>query len=589
MTSKKQEQEPAGNPPEKFLPNKKQLRHLPKVLSKKERYLIFVLAVVALLALIAIPISAYYHFTKVAPAHGGTITEGMVGAPKFINPLLAQTNDVDRDLSELIFAGLMRYDNAGKIDYGLARSYDVSDDGLTYTFHLKGNLKWQDGQPLTADDVVFTILTAQNSNYGSYQRANWQGVDVSKGDDLTVVFKLKNKYAQFLNNTTLGILPKHIWQNIKPSNFSLSELNTKPIGAGPYKFSRIRKDSTGNITQYEVASFNKYYDGQPHISKIVFKFYNSEDDMIGAYNNNSIDQLGSISPEKLNSLHFLGQLKIQRLSLPRYFAAFFNQNQSKALSDKNARLALSYATNKQEILKKILSGNGTEVNSPMLPGILGVPGVTTKYEYDQARAQKILEDAGWILSGGGTRVKTAAVSKGSKNPPEATKLEIELTTSNWPELVSVANDLKLQWEAVGVKVNLKILALPELQQAIKDRDYETLLFGEVLSLDPDPFSFWHSSQKRDPGLNLALYDNKDADKILEDARQTLDNTERFSKYDSFQKLVINDIPALFLYSPYYLYAQSAKVKNYNTQTIATPSDRFTDVAHWYIDTTRVKK
>lgn len=515
-----------------------------------------------------------------------------MGMPKHINPLLAQANDVDRDLAGLIYAGLMKYGDNGKLEPALAESYSVSDDGLTYIFKLKSNLKWHDGQPITADDVLFTILTAQNADYDSFQRPNWQGVEAGKTDDKTVVFTLKTKYAQFPSNTTMGILPKHIWENMKPSNFALSEINIKPaVGSGPYKFSKIQRDSLGNVKSFELTAFEKFYAGKPYISRVTFKFYDSEDELINAYNNNQIDGLGSISPQKINSIRFQGQLKIKKLKLPRYFAVFFNQNQSKQLSDKNVRLALSYATDKNGILDRILSGNGTVADSPLLPGIIDIPDSVEKYDFDVEKAKKILDDADWKYSEENKVREKAAPppKKKGEKPAEPTKLEIRLTTSNWPELVAVAEQLKNQWEAVGVRTNVEILDLPELQQAIKDRDYEALLFGEVLGLDPDPFSFWHSSQKRDPGLNLALYDNKDADKLLEDARQTLDGSVRLSKYDDFQKIVVKDIPAIFLYSPDYLYAQPAKIKNGEADTISVPSDRFAEINQRYINTKRVHR
>lgn len=554
-----------------------------------------VLGITALVSLITIPISAYFHYTKIAPDFGGSFTEGLVGTPKHINPLLAQVNDVDRDLASLIYPGLMKYNGEGKLEPALAGSYTVSEDGLTYTFKLRENLKWHDGEPITADDVIFTVLTAQNPDYDSFQKQNWQGIDVSKGDGQTVIFKLKTKYAQFPSNTTLGILPKHIWGNIKPTNFALSEMNIKPaVGAGPYKFSKIKRDQLGNIKSLEFTAFDKYYGGKPYISKIIFKFYPSEDELINAYNKNEIDGLGSLSPQKINSIRFRGQLKIKKLKLPRYFAVFFNQNQSKQLSDGNVRLALSYATDKDEILNKILSGNGTIADSPLLPGIIELPASNDsieRYNFDIEKAKKILDEAGWKYSEE-NKVREKAPpppKKKGEKPGEAAKLEIRLTTSNWPELAAVADQIKKQWEAIGARVNVEILDLPELQQAIKGREYEALLFGEVLGLDPDPFSFWHSSQKRDPGLNLALYDNKAADKLLEEAKQTLDRSARLSKYDEFQKIVVKDVPAIFLYSPDYLYAQPAKIKNSNVSIISMPSDRFSTINQWYIDTKRVRR
>lgn len=578
-----------------FWPSKKQLRYLPRVLSQKERSFLISLIIIALGALLTIPISTYHHFTKPAPDFGGSYTEGVIGFPKYINPLLAQVNDADRDLAAIIYPGLMKYDGHGKLKPELAESYEISPDGLTYTFKLRSGLQWHDGQPITAEDVVFTIVTVQNSDYGSYHRINWQGVDAVKIDDATVAFKLKNRYAQFLGNTTLGILPKHIWGNIKAAGFALSELNTKPaVGSGPYKFSRIKRDSYGNIKSIELASFDGYFSGKPYINKVIFKFYSSEKELIDAYNNNEIDGISSVSPQRLNNLRFAARLKIREIMLPRYFAIFFNQNQNKPLSDKNVRLALSHATNKREILSKVLSEYGRIVDSAMLPGIVDIPDNTEKYSFDLERSKKILEDAGWSIpaspSNQTIREKAPPSSKQKNNKPvEPTKLAIRLTTSDWPELVSVANIIKKQWETIGVLVDLEILPLPELQQVIKDREYEALLFGEVLGLDPDPFSFWHSSQKRDPGLNLALYDNKDADKLLEEARQALDQTARLAKYDQFQNLINKDIPAVFLYSPNYIYALPAKIKGAEISIIPLPSDRFREINKWYIETKRVRK
>jgi len=576
----------------KLAPTIDQLRHLPKVLSKNERYFLLALGVIAIGSLVSLPISAFYHLTVPKPAFGGTFSEGMVGSPKYINPLLAQASDVDRDLSELIYSGLMKFDDNGNLTYDLAKSYTVSGDGLTYSFTLKDNLKWQDGVPLTADDVVFTILTAQNSDYGSGQSINWQGVDVSSTNDQTVVFTLKNKYAQFLSNTTLGILPKHLWATVKPAGFGLSDMNIKAVGSGPYKFSKVKKDSSGNVTSYEVVASDNYYAGKPYIAGITFNFYDSEDKMITAFNNGQIDGMSDISAENIDTVKYLGRLQLLPLKMPRYFAVFFNQNQSQVLSDKNVRLALNYATDKNSILKDILGGRGSVVDSPVLPGIIGIDAPTTVYDFDIAKAEKILDSAGWKMSAtDGVREKAAPAVKTTKSKtaapaPAPQKLEVSITTSNWPELVAVANEIKTQWGKIGVNVNINVLALTELQQAIKDRNYESLLFGEVLGLDPDPFSFWHSSQKKDPGLNLALYDNKTADTTLETARQTLDQPSRFGIYASFQNTVIADAPVVFLYSPDYIYALPDFVKNDNTQIISVPSDRFSNIGEWYIATQR---
>ena len=546
------------------IPSKDQFLFLPRVLKPAERRFMIGVFILALGALLALPISAYYHTTTPVAAHGGSWTEAIVGGPQHINPLLIQANDSDSGLTNLIYSGLLRYDGNGNLVNDLAESYTISDNGLQYTFKLRSGLQWHDGKPLTADDVVFTIMTAQNSEYASVQHVVWQGIEVIKKDDLTVSFKLKNRYAQFLQNATLGILPKNIWEPVNPANFSLFEKNLKPIGSGPYKFSKLNRAGDGKIESYELIAFDHFALGKPFISKITFKFYTSENAAITGYNNGDVNGLGAISSRNVDQLRLRGQLNILGIKIPRYFAVFFNQTKSKALSGKTLRMALEYATNKDLLVKEILDGRGVKVDSPLLPGIIQISPPTQPYAYDLEKAKGLF----------GT---TATAS-------------FELTTSsNLPDLPQLAESLKKQWAQVGVHVTVKSMSIAEIHQAIKDRNYEALLFGEGFGVDPDPFSFWHSSERRDPGLNLALYDNKDADKLLEDARQTIDQLERLAKYDKLQNIILADAPAVFLYSPDYLYVQPRTIHGNTTKLINTPSGRFNTVYQWYIDTKRATK
>ncbi len=557
------------------------LRLLPKILSAKERYLVLAFLLIIIGSIIAVPIISYYHFTTPVAAYGGTIEEGIIGEPRHINPLLSQ-GDADRDLVRLIYSGLLKYNEEGKLVPDLARSYETSPDELNYTVYLKEDILWHDGTALTSADVVFTIQTAQNHDYGSLQRINWQGVEVEEVNDHTLIFKLKNKYAQFLNNLTLPILPEHLWANIKPINFALSELNIKPIGSGPYKFKKLQKDTLGRIRFYELEANDEFYGGKPFIEKIRIRFYGSEDELINSYNKGEVDNLGLISPGNIQKLKFKQRLTIEKISMPRYFGVFFNQNQSKVLSEKSIRLALAHGTNKENLIQRILDGNGTAIDSPILSTSIDDNENLKKYEYNKDLAVETLKKAGW-----NERDEVGIFIKKDEKAKKEEKLTIRLTTSTWPELIEVANILKEQWKEVGVDLQIETLPTPDLQQVIKDRNYQMLLFGEIISLDPDPFSLWHSSQKRDPGLNLALYDNKTADTLLEDARKTLNPLDRAKKYNDFQKLVIEDIPAIFLYSPYYLYGHSKKVNGFENKIISTPSDRFSNIEKWHINIKRV--
>lgn len=557
--------------------NKKlKLRLLSKILSKRERYLILVFVLTILGSLISIPFSTYSHFTTEVADYGGVFKEGIVGEPGHINPILSRANDPDRDLVNLIYSSLLKYNEEGKLIPDLAKSYEISSDGLNYTIYLRDNAKWHNGETVTADDVIFTIGAAQNSDYNSPQRINWQGVEVERVDDLTLIFKLKNKYAQFLNNLTIGILPQHIWENIKPINFALSEFNLKPVGSGPYQFAKLKKNALGKVTSYELKSNRSFYLGRPFIDAIEIFFYDSEDLMIDAYNKNEIQSLAFISPQNLNKIKFKQRLNIREVKLPRYFGVFFNDEENDILAEKNVRLALNHATDKNALIEKIIGAKGTPVYSPLINGVIESLSQMTKYAYDENLAREILTNSNW-----GSPDENGVLTKNNE------KLSIAITTSSWPELNEVAKLIKEQWEKIGAEVNVEILPTPQLQQVIKDRSYEALLFGEILNLDPDPFSLWHSSQKRDPGLNLALYDNSTADSLLEEARQTLNPLERLKKYDDFQKVVVEDAPAVFLYNPFYLYGQTKSIQGFESKVISMPSDRFSNVEKWFIETKRV--
>lgn len=555
-----------------------QIRLLPKVLSKYERYGILTFLIIIAGSIISIPFSAYSHFTNPSPDYGGSFSEGVIGQPRRINPLLAQANDPDRDLVSLIYSSLLKYNDEGKLVPDLAKSYEISSDGLNYTVYLKDNIMWHDGKKLTADDVVYTIETAQNSDYGSSQRVSWQGVTVQNVNATTIIFKLNNKYAQFLNNLTLGILPKHVWEKVQPINFSSSEYNLKPVGSGPYIFDKLQKDNLGQIQSYQLRVNKDYYDGRAYIDEILIKFYDSESSMIEAYNKNDVQELFMVSPQNLGKIKFKQRLNIKELKMPRYYGVFFNQSENTALADKNVRLAINHATDKDAIIDKVIGGKGTAIYSPLIENVLDVDQDIPKYLHDLDQAKKILSASGW----------TGTDDKGILKKREA-RLTVKITTSTLPEFAEVANILKEQWLKAGIEVTVETLNTPQLQQVIRDRNYEALLFGEILDLDPDPFTLWDSSQKQKLGLNLALYDNPTADGLLQDARQSLNPLDRAQKYNDFQKIVINDVPAVFLYNPLYLYPQTSNIRGADTKVIAVPSDRFSSVEKWYINTKRIWK
>lgn len=546
-------------------------------MGKKERVAVFVLLFIGLTSSIYWIASSYIKNTKEAPSRGGEYTEALVGQPRFINPILSQTNDIDADLATLIYSSLLKFDKNGNLQNDLAESYEISEDKLTYTFHIKQNAKWHDGDNLNADDIIYTVKTIQDDSYYSPLIANLKGVRAEKIDDYTVNFILKNTYAPFLNTLTFGILPKHLWEITGPSEFPLSEFNFQPIGSGPYRLEHFKKDKNGRIVSIELLSSEEYYKQKPHIEKIVFKFYQSEDDAISAFNRKEVKGINYVSPANMEKIVDLEGKNLYRLNMPRYYAVFFNQTQSKVLSDKTVRLALSYAVEKNSMVEEILKGEGKIVNSPIPEQLIGYNPEVKVYDFATDHAKNILEEAGWKdADGDGIR------EKGDM------KLEFTLISTNWQDLAGTAEMLKEMWKEIGANVTIENSENIQ-EEHLQDRSYEAVLFGEILNYDPDPFAFWHSSQKKDPGLNLALYDNSNADKILEEARKETNAEIRAQKYKEFQNLVIEDVPAIFLYSPNYIYVQEKSIKGTELKNIVIPSDRFNNISNWYIKTKRVYK
>lgn len=656
-------------------PTKPQWKNFFNILSKKEKIVFSILLFLFISSFVFLISDFYLKNTKSVPSMGGTHIEGVIGQPRFINPVYANS-DADRDISQLIFSGLMRYNENMEIVSDLIQNYEILDGGLTYKFYLKEKLFWQDKAALTADDIVFTIKTIQNPDYKSPLRADWVGVEVEKINDLAIKFTLKKPYASFIENCTLKILPKHIWEKITPENFALDPSNIDAIGSGIYMVKETKQDKSGKI-KYITLEKNPLYHGQkPYISEIKFFFFDNESDLLSAAKYNKIEGFST-------SYYLNPSLKWQSyyLSLPRYFAVFFNQNNSKPLIDKNVRIALNYAVNKKELAKKVfdLPDNSPiidkiVIDSPILSNTYGFNPPTEIYGLNIEKANKLLDDAGYKDSNSdGVREKViekkaafqfkSNLQKGSQNTEvkelqkclaklpdiypageangyfgdktyeavikfqekyakdilepagvskatgtvnkltrdklnqvcfgpdiETNELRFSLVTVDQVKIIEAAEELKKQLKEIGVALDILKFPISQIEQDyIKPRNYQMLLFGEVLGAIPDLLPFWHSSQKMDPGLNLSGYENKEADKLLEDARKNPDAGQRKQDLEQFQDIIISDAPAIFLYCPDYIYWASKNLEGITTQKIVDPSKRFTGIENWYILTKRIWK
>jgi len=591
------------------IPNLKQLKYLKKYLNSKELIILISALAVFVVGLAIILISFYNNNLQTVPERGGSFVEGTIGAPKYINPLYCSVNAVDADISELVFSALFKRDNNGYLQKDLAKDYTISDDQKAYTITIRDDAEWHNGDKLTADDVVFTFNTLKTSEYKSPLRYIFNGVEIERIDEYTVRFVLKESYAPFMELLTFGIMSSQAWIGITPSNVGLAELNIKPIGSGPYMFKSLTKDKNGNIKEYVLESNNNYYNQEPYIEEITFKFFVNPVEAVSALNNGNIDALSYLPFENEPEVVAKNTFNLQRITVPQTTGLFFNLKDGQ-MKDKKIREALALSINKDELVNNIFGDGAEIINGPLLPNNFAYTDEISKYGYDPQKATKLLNDAGWKLpekkveppktteETGTTPEGTTAVSDSAvpNTTEEAVKetipaepwlmkdgkeLIIHLSVLNVAADVAVAEAIASQWEKIGIKTEIKVIDQNKAQSEIFDsKNFSVVLYSMLTGVDPDPYPFWHSSQTN--GANITSYNNNSVDKLLESARRDNNFEKRKAAYIEFQKKLTADLPAIFLYAPKYTYVQIKKIKGFQTNTIVSAEERFSNANQWYL-------
>ncbi|PIT86958.1 MAG: hypothetical protein COU33_00285, partial [Candidatus Magasanikbacteria bacterium CG10_big_fil_rev_8_21_14_0_10_43_6] len=557
-------------------------------------------------------------------------------------------NDVDVDLARLLYSGLMRFDGDQQLVPDLAISSSLSDDKKTYTFALRQDVTWHDGEPFTARDVAFTFERIQDPVAASPLFLSFQTVKVTVIDEYTIQFTLEEPFQPFLSSLTVGILPEHIWGDIEPGRLRLTKVNLQPIGTGPFQFHKLAKDDTGFIFQYELKRFDGYYNQPPYIQNFIFQFFGVYDTDLGA--------IQALRQKKVDGLHFVPSHlrdKVQRkhvdihtLQLPQYTALFFNQKKQPLLEDSKVRTALAYALDKERILRESLSGEGQVIYSPVLPGFPGYTEDIEKTPYSPDEANALLDDVWDRISAEEYRqerkeqieqelkdergvvdvIVEETPEEGSREDGSNTDSAPEVMSSSTQEEINAASEVQLDaelyaaqtfyrkdddgnivslrlvtadtaeyhqaadliagfWQDLGVQVVVSYVDAKDFsRQVLKDRNYDIVLYGIIVGSDPDQYPFWHSSQKEYPGLNLSLYVNRSVDELLVKARETDDQEELETLYSTFQDTILEDMPAIFLHTPIYRYATTDRVHGVTVERIFHPADRFSAVTDWYVKT-----
>jgi len=564
------------------IPKERLVRKAIRSFTIAEKTVFYFLAGIFIFSALVMLFKVNFAFMSAVPVRGGSLTEGVVGTPRFINPVLA-ISDADKNLSILVYSGLVRNTSSREVINNLADDISISDDRLTYTAHIRPDALFQDGRRVTADDVLFTIQKIQNPSLKSPLFGDWNGISVEKIDDATISFTLKKPYTPFISNLAVGILPKHIWKNVTDDEFSFSQFNILPVGSGPYKIKTVERNSGGIPNYYNLEASSNVDGWMPYISNLIFKFYSNQTNLLNAYSAGDIESVAGISALEASDFKKAGA-RIVSSPLSRIFGVFFNQSQSKPLLDKAVRQALDLSAPKEDIVNNILHGYGTPIDGPFPAGLFSWSDdrrLGTNYAERLIEAEEVLKKGGWTKN-----ETTGFLEKKSKS--DTLVLSFSISTGNTPELRAVGEALKEAWSKLGARVDLQVYETSDLNQnVIRPRKFDALLFGEVINRNADVYSFWHSKERTDPGLNIALYTNSTVDKLLDNARsaKSLDALEKNAM--ALDKEIRNDVPAVFLYTPSFIYVVPEKVKNVSLSKLSNIQDRFQDIRSWYIETDRV--
>ncbi|NBP56016.1 hypothetical protein EBU71_05685 [bacterium] len=544
-------------------------------LPKRLKNNIFVNFIIIFVVLIIISSVVYRAITKEVLTIGGIIREGIIGQPQYINPILSFSNDVnkpDRVLEYLIYPTLFRLDTEGNLVNELVEEYTVGNNGKEYIFKIKPNITWDDNTPLTIDDIIFTIETIQNPGYNSPLNSALKGVIITKVDDSSLKLNLNASYSPFLSGLTFGILPKHIWQNLEPSAFLLAKANLEPVGAGKFKYKSIQKKKDGNIASITLERNTNYFGAKPNIETFILVFYAKEDEMTQDFKQNKLQAITQLKSPLDESDKFQTNI----LNIPQSFGIIFNVKDP-LLAKKEIRQAISHTIDRTQIINNILNGEATLINGPL--NKFNKFYIDTPVELNLDKAKQILDEANWKdADGDGIREK------------DKQKAEFTLLVAGGNKVDEVTTMLKEQIKAVGIQMNTEIIPFNELSNnQIRNRSYQALFLGLGLNIYPDPYIYWHSSQINNPGLNLSQYTNINNDGYLETARTNTDNNVITSSLAQFQNQITSDIPAIFIYSPQYLYYTNPIISNIKVLTGNSSVDRYASISDWYVMTKRVLK
>lgn len=508
------------------------------------------------------------------PDTGGAYVEAVLGNPSYLNPILLQFNQVDRDVSALLFTGLTRFDDNGSIVPDLAERWEIEEGGKSYLFHLRRDVRWHDRTPFTSDDVVFTIKAMQAADFqGSPEVGElWRNVVVEQAGDFALRFTLKEPFAPFLEYTTVGILPRHLYSETVGKAMLSSPYNLRPVGTGPFRLTKIT--SEGIVLD----PHPDYYGPAPRLAQLRFRFYPDYTSALAALEKGEVDGLPYLDPQDVARLRANEKLAVY--SAPDYlrYTVLFLNNANPPLRDKAVRQAVAHAIDKDKIIQRVMEGRAVPGKGAVPPGSWAFDPKARTYEYDPKKAEALLEAAGWRDSNGdGIREKNGQV------------LSFVILTNDNRRRVKAGELVVEDLRKVGFKTEVQALSWTDLlKEYMAPRSFLGALAEQwLLTADPDLYSLWHSSQIGNGGFNFSGLANDRMDRLLEEARRTVDVSRRAELYSEFQQLWVEEAPCVILYYPEFNWAVSRNVKGVKLTALADGSSRFRHLAQWYVKTKRV--
>jgi len=515
------------------------------------------------------------------PTSGGVYTEALIGSMSRLNPLLDRNNNADRDVDKLLFSGLIKFDDRGIPRPDLAESWGSSQDGTIYNFSIRPNAVWHDGQPVTTDDVIFTIdlIKSEISFYPQDVKALWNEVEIRRLDEKTMQFRLPEPFVPFLDYLTFGLLPQHILGAVPADQILNAEFNLNPIGSGPYQFDHLLVED-GQITGVVLALFDDYYGQNPYIPQVVFRLYPSASAAMDAYQQGEVLGISQITQETLDQALAEENLSLYTSRRPELTLVLFNLNNGEVpfLQEANIRKALLTGLNRQHIINDLLRGQAIPADGPIFPGSWAYYEGTEHLNFDPTSATNMLKREGYIIpaEGGDVRAK------------DGQRLAFDLLHADDALHTAIAEYIQRDWAQLGVQVTL--ISMPYEQiiyENLTNRQYQAALVDLNLSYtpDPDPYPFWHQAEAVG-GQNYSQWDNRAASEYLERARITADLNERTRLYRNFQVIFANELPALPLYFPTYTFAVDVQLSGVQAAPLFDTSDRLGNIADWYLVTRR---